>query len=364
MARRSKQRWFIVDDQSEVDAFCSAFNVGEAAASWTWIGPSVAVDTIFSKAAAEVGGVLVDIDLSGDIAHKGTGLGLAQDLRAKQKAGLIANFPIIRFANPQPVSRFVGIDQTSDDLFDLLLSKEQARSFPKEAVAKCLAIREVYEKLSSRRLDETRFAELCGVNMDEYKSWVDARLLQQIFVGASETNAVHVATGLFIRSFLEPNGLLIDEELLSVRLGVNISASGNSWPKLLDAILHIKYSGLGAYGFKRWWARGIEGLWASIEPSSFLQELPVSARVKRVAGHFKIRGLKPLHPEDARYWRLCSLSKEQGRFVPIDPRQSVKMISTVPRQPWLEPEQADPSVALMNKDDPRLDKADLKRIGK
>jgi hypothetical protein len=358
--------WFIVDDQEEVKSFVSAFVLAsKKKQQWRWLQPAACDETLLKRGnSARVAGALIDIDLTVDTVIKGTGLALAQGIRAKQKGKFVSEYPLIRFANPEPIARFVGSDPGSNDLFDLLISKDEARKCPAEIVRQCAAVREIYNEFSSlSRITPPRFAELCNVSLLDFELLGDARLFQRIATGLSATKgATHVGAGSFIRTFLVPDGLLISEELLAVRLGVDKRASPAAWKKILRKIERAKYKGIGSDGFDRWWARGVERFWLSACSDKFLQELTNAERVMLLSKSLKLKTLKSLRPKDARYWRLCTISRERGKFVPIDPRNAVKMISAVSSEPWLEPEQASPEVAAMNKGDKRLDRADLKRL--
>jgi hypothetical protein len=271
---------------------------------------------------------------------------------------------LVRFANPVPVGKFVGSDPVSNDLFDLLVPKDAARKDALGVTRRCAALREIYDELLQRKaFNERRFSEMCGLPPKEAELWSDERLFQRMQAGmAKGSGAVHVGAGAFVRTFLEPEGLLIDEELVAVRLGIDVKASGPSWTTLLKKLDSAAYRGLGSKAFERWWARGLEMFWYGVDGEHFLQELTAADRVKKLTAHFKLKNLKALSKADNRYWRLCTISREQGRLVPIDPRNAVSMIPAVTREPWLEPEQAAVDVALMHKDDSRLDKNDLKRL--
>ncbi|MGJ5083583.1 hypothetical protein [Bradyrhizobium sp. HKCCYLS3013] len=365
MAKTSRV-WFVVDDQEEVDAYCDTFNevVEESGFEWKRMNPSEVGDRLFSRTRERIAGVLVDIDLSSDPGTKGTGLGVAQDLRAKQKSGSVADYPLVRFANPVPVGRFVGADPVSNDLFDLLVSKESARKDAVAVTRRCIALTAIYDELLARRsFTEKRFSEMCGLTLKQYELWSDERLFQRMQAGmAKGAGAVHVGAGAFVRTFLEPAGLLIDEDLVAVRLGVDAIRSGASWKALLSRINSAAYRGVGSEAFNRWWARGLDAFWYSIDKESFLQELTAAERVERLCARFKLRSLVALSDSQRRFWRLCALSRERGRLVPIDPRGAISLVPAVVREPWLDPEQAALDVALMHKDDVRLDKNDLKRF--
>ena len=64
-----------------------------------------------------------------------------------------------------------------------------------------------------------------------------------------------------------------------------------------------------------------------------------------------------------RPWRYCLLSREQRyELIPLDPSRGVKIKPRSPMPYWLDPLYASLGAALQNRDDPRLDKEDLKRL--
>ncbi len=129
---RVVRTWIIVDDQlSEAETFAASFE--RAAPMEGYASKAMqaadAQQFLLNDSGDGIAGVLVDVDLSSDGKVIGTGLGLAQNLRAaqKNKKSKTLDYPLIRFANPDPVWQYVGDDPASDDLFDLLISKVFAR---------------------------------------------------------------------------------------------------------------------------------------------------------------------------------------------------------------------------------------------
>jgi len=64
-----------------------------------------------------------------------------------------------------------------------------------------------------------------------------------------------------------------------------------------------------------------------------------------------------------RPWRYCLLTKEsQQQLIPVDPARAVKVKPRSSMPTWLDPLYAALSIALQNREDPRLDKEDLRRL--
>lgn len=358
--------WIIVDDQiSDAEAFAANFHRAAPVGGFDWkaMQAAEAQQFLLGDNGETTAGVLIDVDLSSDGKVIGTGLGLAQDLRAKQKnkKSNTLDFPLFRFANPDPVREYVGDDPASDDLFDVLISKEHARKNLDSVVRKVTATRAVYDALiGSPPADLASFSKVCGLDQDQFEIWGDGRLWQKVRLGLGETSTTHVAAGSFLRSFLLPQGLLVDEATLAVRLGVDV---GNSpgWVQLRSLLKDAKYAGLGAEGFDRWWARGIDGYWLKFDEDEYLHQRRSEERVERLRAKTGL-DLAPLQP-DAAYWRLCALSLRDGEVRAVDPARAITLVQRAPQEPWVDPEQAAPDVAAMHRKDPRVDPDELKRLG-
>ncbi len=360
------RQWIIADDQlQDAEAFAASFEreMPVAGISWIAMQASDAQQYLLSDTGSDIAGVLVDVDLSSDGKMIGTGLGLAQDIRAKQKnrTNPTADYPVLRFANPDPVREYVGDDPASDDLFDLLVSKVLAREHPTSLIRQAIATRAVYDALIRQPpTDTASFSALCGLGPDRFEIWADARLWQRVRLGLAESSSLHVAAGTFLRTFLVPTGLLVDEEVLAIRLGVD-RARSPGWPAVKDALAEAKFTGVGAEGFDRWWARGIEAYWLKLDEDDYLYQRTSNFRVERLSQTVGAE-LAFLEPSGA-YWRRCALSLRRGEFRPIDPSRAVSLVQTGPLEPWVDPDQAAPDVAVMLRNDPRVDPEELQRLG-
>jgi hypothetical protein len=356
-------RWIVVDDQlSEAQAFAASFQTASQsdACIWDAMQASDAQIYLLGSRGEGIAGALIDVDLSSDGRVIGTGLGLAQDLRARQKNRQSLDFPLIRFANADPVRRYVGDDPVSDDLFDLLIPKEFSRVQPDIVARQASAARDVYLGLADGSpADSALFARFVGLDPQTFEIWGDARLWQKVRLGMSSSSATHVAAGTFLRSFLLPSGLLIDEATVAVRLGID-RAHSPDWEAVREALNNFRYLGCGSAGFDRWWARGIDAFWLNLECEEYLHQRTSTQRVEVLKKFFGV-DLVALQPT-GRYWRLCSLSLRSNDQVPIEPEHALTLLQHTPQEPWIEPEQADVNVAAMFRDDPRVDADELARL--
>jgi hypothetical protein len=211
--------------------------------------------------------------------------------------------------------------------------------------------------------------QIFGLDTATLADWMHEGLVAKMLTGAS--HAPHVAAGAFCRLFLIPHGILVDERLLSVRLGVDTSACMDSWNALLEKFSSFCYRGAASEFFPRWWARGLEDWWfKNVDKSGPLAGKTATERVGLLAQTTGILGLValpvPVGEQDFRPWRLCRLALEASpqQFIPVDPAQSVRVTPQADFPPWVEPHSASAKLALRARDDQRLNRKDVERLRK
>lgn len=364
---KMKDRWIFIDDQHDAaQSFADALT-HDSPIEVLVVDPADAKPRLLG-AKESPAGVLMDVDLSSATGEHGTGPGIAQDIRVKQRAREIAEYPVVRFAGLEPIRRSIQGDPASDDLFDLKIPKEKLRENGASHIVGLLrGVSLVYLALGRiGNATDDSFLPLVGLSAQEWERLghpaFSDRLLSALQV------ATHVAAGTFVRSFLLPSGLLIDERLLAVRLGVNREASGEQWFDLLES-LPFAYGGVGSDAFKRWWARGLDDWWYStVGEDEPLSSLDAESRVKLLGERAGCKNLislsMPQGSAGTKPWRHCSLSLEEDppRFVPLDPTESVRLTGRVDLPPWVDPAYAALGPALQARHDFRRNRSDLDRL--
>jgi hypothetical protein len=364
---KHRSRWIFVDDsEQEAQAFADALSRGDSPIEVVPMVPATANAELFSNKEPPAG-VLMDVDLSNAPGQLSTGPGIAQNIRVQQRAGKIHDFPIVRFAGTANVRRNVGGDPTSEDLFDWQVMKEQvSRQGAASVWCQLQGIENVYCTLPDfKEANRDTFPALVGLNLESWEAFGHPAFADRVL--ASLQVATHVAAGAFLRSFLLPPGLLIDEALLAVRFGVDSARSGAAWQKLL-ASFDFRYQGSGAVGFARWWARGLDEWWARTSETSLpLSSCDLNDRVAQLtaAGHVGLVAAEmPAGSAGNKPWQFCSLSQEREppAFIQLDPAESIRMIGTTDLAPWVDPRYAALGPALQQKNDFRLNSTDLDRL--
>lgn len=354
-------RWAFVDDQpAPAAAFADELSEPESGFEVFLVGPGEARRDLLS-ASTKVDGVLIDVDLSDVPGEHGTGPGIAQDIRINQENGKLPPFALVRFASRAKVIANIGGDVSSDDLFDLKIDKESAARDVAGVRRSLIGCTTIYQGVAAcHSFEMSDLARFFGVQESEIEGWAHSEFLAKL--QSAGADKPHVA-GVLIMKLISQPGPLIDEFLLSVRLGVDRRSDG--WASLREALSSVRYEGTGHEYFDRWWARGVEDWWLDTEGAETpLSSMTVEQRLAQLAK--KYPNLDPIEiPDESpgkRPWRVCKLSleEEEPQFIPVDPAYGVRTVSRNDA-PWFDPTYSALGVALQHKHDPRLNRADLER---
>ncbi|MFO1150985.1 MAG: hypothetical protein U1E62_21630 [Alsobacter sp.] len=285
-----------------------------------------------------INGFIVDINLKDRVVEGrnrfiGTGAGLAQDLRLLQAVNGPDGQrprPIVRLCAAQVFQSYLAGDDSTADIFDLGFAKETIGDGVGQARQQIASLPDLYLGViqaagagSARDLlglDEVGYARLHSA----FRSALEFEL----------TRKPHEAASFFIRYFLESPGLLIDEALLAIRLGVNPQKS-SGWELAKQRFADAIYTGRAAHGFPRWWSDKVLGLWAHIAEMP-IYRLTATERVDLL----RAAGLESLVPIEAnayspgnRPW-LLSRSDDPALQLPADPEHAYPL--TTATKPWLD----------------------------
>lgn len=361
-------RWILVDDRAQ--------EAGGLAAALTHPAGGFHVDVMEPREAreqvlsgvAQPTGMLIDVDLSSIAGERGSGPGIAQDIRIAQKASRIPEFPLVRYAFRGRVIENIGMDPASDDLFDLLLEKDETAGRANEIRLQLQGVSEIYEGF--RRWDGVSkevWLALLGLSVDQERDWCHGGLFGRM--SALRKAGLHVAAGGYLRTVVQVDGPLIDEDLLAIRLGVDVQRSdGASWTSLLGALDSIRYRGVGSAQFRRWWANGLNLWWLDQRKSDeTLASFPAQERTEFLSAQFGARLIAlemPAGSPGIRPWSRCALAAEAmpARTIPVDPLEAVRLRPTEDFPSWVDPKYVSLREALRNHADARLDVRDLSRL--
>lgn len=350
--------WLLVDDSAEEGASFVTYLARGNALSINHMTAHDAALALGNGALAPAG-VLMDVDLSNEPGQQLTGPGLSQDIRVAQQKQTIPPFPIVRFSFRARVIENIGRDPSSDDIFDLKIEKDGIGTEEQSTAvqSKLIGIRQIYDALE---VDGANLPKLLGISDDLWSQWGSSAFQSDFELG----DRTHLKASPLVRMMTHP-GLLIDEEILAFRLGIDRAAS-KGWPNLREKLADYIYRGVSSDYFVRWWARAIEDFWQDrLEAHVPLAGSTIGQRIEHLSQLFGelVPLTMPKGSMGERPWRYCLLTKEQRQeVVPVDPARSVRIKPRSPMPSWLDPLYATLGAALQNRDDPRVDKDDLKRL--
>lgn len=180
---------------------------------------------------------------------------------------------------------------------------------------------------------------------------IDEMILDSRFVGEYNKNKecpVHIQSRFLITEFLTKQGLVIDEDVLAARLGIDKSNS-DDWPNLLKRLSEAKYQGVFCNGWPRWWMQLVEQWWTeTIKAETFLRSTPAAERVEKIKEVTELPGLvaakKIDKSESDEFWTVC-----KGFGQPLDPIDGMLIQGQDNLYSWQEPEYVSIEAALWRK---------------
>ena len=153
----------------------------------------------------------------------------------------------------------------------------------------------------------------------------------------------HEIVKFILKNLISVSGLLIDENMLASRLGVDISSSKEEWRKLLSEIDSFHYKGILFEGWQRWWASDLIEWWRN-NLDSELGDLLAEERVERLNKKFGLK-LNTAHKAEkdsnTRFWTICSKTKK-----PISLKDAILCSEDYQKVPWQEDQYFSIDVAM------------------
>ncbi len=278
-------------------------------------------------------GLILDLRLGDKMDNSGMyapyhGTALAQQIRTCQKEGTLKSFPVILFSANNNLQK--SMENFDYNLFDYCISKDdnEETSIIEDYQLKLIAIANAYEKLESR-------LSLNMLGIDD--SYLDERFVSEVDILSKQPKNVIVK--FLITQVLEKQGVLINEDVLFARLGIDkISTPKNDIKIIKDKLSEIKYNGILSDGWERWWAPKLEKLWEEkIDKETYLRSVSASDRVAKFSTLFNMKGLpvqnkiKMAHSD--RFWTVCKDSNK-----PLDPIDGFLIQGQDAFYPWQEKE--------------------------
>jgi hypothetical protein len=223
---------------------------------------------------------------------------LAQYLRERAKRSLVKDIPIILCIDKSTSMAHYQRMAPAQGLFDMVYEEEEIPAKKQEF----LALAEGYRNLSG--LQQLGIGALLGVDED-FISFLDSRFVECFRQIVSQPS--HAVAHFLLRHLLEPEGLLVEEDVLGARLGVEMNSEG--WGRLKSMLEGCRYRGVFGTGWTRWWWHLVENWWDEHIVDKWMKPMGAQERVTLLRGKTGLRlqaaVCMPYHSDD-RFWTVCS----------------------------------------------------------
>ena len=278
------------------------------------------------------------------------GTSLAQEIRTRQKEGVLKSFPIVLFSANDKTEQ--ALEKSGKDLFDIFIDKQLDDKAFTVFTPQLIALPTGYNVLgdSSQAISEI-------LNIDE--NLIDSRFVYEF--NETKKSPVHIQSRFLITELLTKQGLLIDDDILAARLGIDKSKSLD-WSNLMKLLTNAKYKGVFCEGWPRWWMHIIERWWKDeIKSELYLRSTSAGERVEKIkqaTGLLQLVAATKINKADSdEFWTIC-----KGFKLPLDPVDGLLIQGQDNLYSWQEPEYVSVEAALYRKNiDNWLDVADVEK---
>ena len=257
---------------------------------------------------------------------------LAQELRTRGTEGKIKELPIILWSTNTKLKGSYYEDNSSHDLFDKRYIKEEVIDKADTVREELICIAEAYGKITNIvSSQDLGFSDLLGIDKKEY-DLLDIRFTA--WLSNHKQRAIHEYARFLLKEVILRPGLLISEELLAARLGIDKDAS-ECWSDLLTKFPdNANYIGPFSEAWKRWWSQVVEKTWWRSFSKIPLSTLSAEKRVdilRKNTGLENIIAAKPIRKGYGDHFQticeLCSRPLDTVDGVIIDEKEPL---------PWQE----------------------------
>ncbi|AYB31988.1 hypothetical protein [Chryseolinea soli] len=280
-------------------------------------------------------GIILDLRLNQEAFEKGKfamyrGSTVAQELRTLAKESTPKNdFPIILISANENIEK--SLDQTSLDLFDFTISKNEIGHKPefsfKELRSHLKWLVDGYRYLNSSKKQVEPVLNLKDVSILDFRFVEHLRKLLD--------KPVHIVAGFLIHKVISKPTFLINEDYLSARLGIDMTS--DDWSKLSKGELEFAIYNGAFSGYNTRWIMPLLELWweDKISKQKSLRTLGAADRVALIAEKTGLKNLKPLvrqgKAKSDSFWVVCKATK-----VPIDTSDGFVIEGQDHNFPWQE----------------------------
>jgi hypothetical protein len=238
--------------------------------------------------------------------------------------GFKKEFPIFLISSKDNLKKYFDSDTSSHDLFDYTFTKATVGSVGTNYENLIASITEAYKIIGEEKTDFAKILDYPSIRD------IENRIFTSKFLIGEGTSVSEISQYIF-NEIIRKSGVLIDENILAARLGVNIEKS-NDWNKILSFLEGYKYSGVFCKAFERWWFNGIMDWWNDNFPNKLLIRLNAEERVSLLKEKFDLHEIKVAEPiaktTSTKFWTVCQAYQQ-----PLDPKDGF-LVDGNQLKPW------------------------------
>lgn len=271
---------------------------------------------------ADYGGLILDWRLDeiaiGDTAVQYRAGALAQEIRTRGAESTLKELPIVVWSTMEKLGNSYRSDLSSHDLFDMVYYKETFAEKGSNIRGELISLANGYTMVLG--LMERGIQSVLATDETTFHL-VDTRFTSRF--GDEEMTSVHDWASFLFKEAIIASGVLISEDLLAVRLGVDMSVSPD-WKTLKTHLPPASvYNGPFHEAWPRWWSWLVEHEWwpflaGKDQQLPPLSQLTAKQRVDFLKEYLGLAEIVPLEPiakgYSARFYVMCEVD---GR--PLDP---------------------------------------------
>lgn len=278
------------------------------------------------------------------------GSSLASDIRVfengKLKDRTDISVPIILFsANSNVPSTLYSL---GDEIFDIKIYKTDSKydEFAKNVAiykSQMISLVRGYNELKDleRKKTEKIKTNICDcLHLDEHLNLIDLRFLDEL--KRRESVTAHSKASFILNELIIKQGILIDEDILAVRLGIDKNESKENWKAVLADLKEFgaEYEGIFCDGWPRWWMPMVDEWWYQLEGNeTYIRFYSAEKRAKLIEEKLNVKLSEKIHlvPAKAKtkysvhtdYWTVCNETKE-----PLDIEDGLMRPNQENLYPW------------------------------
>jgi hypothetical protein len=244
-----------------------------------------------------------------------TSVGMAQHLRqfiSFDANGLLRenkiDIPFILCSSRADIMRILEKDRTSIDLFDRIYPRDYISDNSKKIIQEFISLAKGYQLLNNTK----SIKSILGIEDYDLEN-LDIRFREKMRILAQ--NPSHETARFILNELIDYQGILINEDVLAARLGIDINNS-KGWEHIKEKLNKAKYKGVFGDAWETWWWVKVEKWWENNFPDDNLAFTSAKNRIELLSSlNFKniVAAEKLQYAISDEFWTVCEVLKK-----PID----------------------------------------------